>query len=555
MANAADIKHLKSLGLTVFPCDDTKRPRTPGDWRIEREYDWRESDLIGVAVPQGTVVLDIDNMAKFRATGLEVRMSAYAGTRREEGLHIYYRTDDINGPVAQVTEGDVLGYDTRVGGKGYVIAWDPQRWVHPSEWEFAPDWLYHEQAPSRPVERDTSAPIGTRTEILSHLGRIASRVPLSAEEYFGILDSLRNTGRIVALDPKRPWTDEDLSILAVEASKWEQVHEAPPLLFNVQAVPDGPAGMTAEEVLQLKLPPLRWRVPKLLPEGLGVIAAPPKTGKSVFAYQLGVELAFGGSVLGIDVPKEEVLYYALEDGPRRTQSRVSGMLRGRRDGLSRLHFRWTAPRLGGPLEQEVAEWLAEHPQSLVIIDVLAKVRPNSSAKSKNAYDEDYDALSGLQRVARNAPGSSILVVTHDRKAGSDDWMTRVTGTRGVTGSADYVIFINRKRGEDSGTVVVSGRDVEDESFPVLFDVTGWKPGDLTLLMDETRRIILGWVSEHGPAWQKDIAIGTMVPGWDEEKQQRWLDNVRQTVIRMHADGQLVASPDRLGYRAPEAVEQ
>lgn len=333
MASAADVKHLKSLGLTVFPCGDNKTPRTPGDWRIEREYDWRESDLIGVAVPDGCVVLDIDDMAKFRATGLEVRMSAYAGTRREDGLHIYYRT---NGEVAQQTQGNDLGYDTRVGGKGYVIAWDPQKWVSPSEWALAPDWLYAPAPRSGAAERDEAAPLGTRTDILSHLGKIASRVQLAPEEYFGILDALRTAGRIVALDPKRPWTDADLSELAVEASKWEPVREAPPILFNVQPAPDGPAGMNAEEVLALKLPPLRWRVPKLLPEGLGVIAAPPKTGKSVFAYQLGVELAFGGSVLGIPVPKEEVLYYALEDGPRRTQSRVSGMLRGRSDGLSRL---------------------------------------------------------------------------------------------------------------------------------------------------------------------------------------------------------------------------
>jgi hypothetical protein len=217
------------------------------------------------------------------------------------------------------------------------------------------------------------------------------------------------------------------------------------------------------------------------------------------------------------------------------------MLKGR-TGVDNLTLRWTSPRLGGELELEVHNWLAEHPRSLVIIDVLAKVRPEGSAKGQNAYDGDYDALSGIHKVSQANPGSSILIVTHDRKAGSDDWMTRVTGTRGVTGAADFVIYIARKRGEDVGTFYVSGRDVEDGEVHARFDVTGWTPADIRIIMETkhpSRRLIWQWLEENGPAWQTDIAEALDLP----------YPTVKSQITKMADAGEVYSLPDRLGYRA------
>jgi hypothetical protein len=65
-------------------------------------------------------------------------------------------------------------------------------------------------------------------------------------------------------------------------------------------------------------------------------------------------------------------------------------------------------------------------------------------------------------------------VTHDRKAGADDWMTRITGTRGVSGVADFDIYIGRQRTDMAGTIYVTGRDIEDTSIQVAFIGTGWQ---------------------------------------------------------------------------------
>jgi RecA-family ATPase len=269
-------------------------------------------------------------------------------------------------------------------------------------------------------------------------------------------------------------------------------------------------GMNAAELLALEIAPLRQAFHGLLPEGLGVIGAPPKAGKSLLAYQFGVELAFGGELFGMPAERRPVRYYALEDGQRRSQSRIRDLLKGRTAGLDALELQWTAPRLGGPLENEIDDWLDGHPVGVVIIDVRSKVRPNGRA-GLNAYDEDYAAMVGLHDVARRYPGSVILLITHDRKAGSEDWMTRITGTRGVTGAADFVIFISRKRTETIGTIFVTGRDIEDRAFDVEFTGMGWRPAEIELVIgakSETRQTIFHWVREHGPAWQKAIAEGT-----------------------------------------------
>jgi hypothetical protein len=189
------------------------------------------------------------------------------------------------------------------------------------------------------------------------------------------------------------------------------------------------------------------------------------------------------------------------------------------------------------LEAEIGAWLDAHPLGVVIVDVLSKVRPQGKS-GLNAYDEDYAAITELHNVARRHPGSVILLITHDRKAGSEDWMTRITGTRGVTGAADFVIFIDRKRTEMVGTIFVTGRDIEDLAHDVQFTGSGWLPASIDLVIgtkSPIRQTIFTWVKENGPAWQKAIADGTGVE----------ISTIHARVFDMARDGELIGGPN--GY--------
>ena len=107
-----------------------------------------------------------------------------------------------------------------------------------------------------------------------------------------------------------------------------------------------PLGMDAADLLELDLPPLRWILPELLPEGTTVLAAPPKVGKSTLVYQVGVECAIGGELFNRRVTPGSVLYLALEDGRRRGQERLRAALEGRTMPRGRLEVRWSCRNIG-----------------------------------------------------------------------------------------------------------------------------------------------------------------------------------------------------------------
>jgi|SRR5215213_7285135 len=78
-----------------------------------------------------------------------------------------------------------------------------------------------------------------------------------------------------------------------------------------------------------ELPPIRWTVPGLLPEGVALFAGKPKLGKSWLALGLAIAVASGGVALGaMPVERGEVLYFALEDNHRRLQHRLKKVLAG-----------------------------------------------------------------------------------------------------------------------------------------------------------------------------------------------------------------------------------
>jgi len=70
---------------------------------------------------------------------------------------------------------------------------------------------------------------------------------------------------------------------------------------------------------------------------------------------------------------------------------------------------------------------------------------------------------------------AVLVICHLRKTQSEDRLDDVSGTFGVTGSADGVLLLQRDTGKQDGTLIVSGRDVEETELALKFsgDLLSW----------------------------------------------------------------------------------
>lgn len=261
----------------------------------------------------------------------------------------------------------------------------------------------------------------------------------------------------------------------------------------------------AADLLALDLPPLRWIVPDFLPEGTTILAAPPKIGKSCLVYQLVVEVALGGTLLGRRVASGTSLYLALEDGQRRGRDRLRAALGNRTMPRGRLEVRWSAPAIGQGLEQTIAAWLDDHPDAAVVaIDTLGKLRPRTDGR-RNAYQVDVEDLGRLQGLFRDRQ-VALVIVHHARKELGDDFLASVSGTYGVTGSADSVIVVKRKRLEEFGTLVVTGRDIAEAEIPARFDGALWQAAPASLPEASFERTeVFRVIETSGPIFPKAIA--------------------------------------------------
>ncbi|GAB3869033.1 hypothetical protein GCM10029964_128400 [Kibdelosporangium lantanae] len=101
--------------------------------------------------------------------------------------------------------------------------------------------------------------------------------------------------------------------------------------WTLEAVPDRPrTTWNAAELMAVSFPEPTWAVPGIIAEGVTLLAGPPKVGKSWLSLGLGLSIAAGLPALGtVAVDPGPVLYLALEDTPRRLQSRMRTVLAGR----------------------------------------------------------------------------------------------------------------------------------------------------------------------------------------------------------------------------------
>jgi hypothetical protein len=237
---------------------------------------------------------------------------------------------------------------------------------------------------------------------------------------------------------------------------------------NAVAIAAALAGIKTAKTLQtMTFAPLKYIVPGLIVEGCVLLAGKPKAGKSWFSYDVALAVASGRFCLGDKKCVEgDVLYLALEDNNRRLQSRATKLLptfAGVWPERFNFQTRWPRANEGGI--EAIDQWCEAHPDArLVVIDVLAAFRAPSSS-SKNAYDQDYAAISQLQELASRR-SITILVIHHTRKGASDDPVEEISGTLGLGGGADAFLVLKRKG--VSGTLIGRGRDIEDHDLGLQF---------------------------------------------------------------------------------------
>lgn len=244
--------------------------------------------------------------------------------------------------------------------------------------------------------------------------------------------------------------------------------------WNVQPPAQEPSyvrfdDITGRELQLLKLPPVEFLVDNILPMGLVLLGAPPKSCKSYMCMQMCLAICTGDKFLGFHTKKHGCLYMDLESNRKRPQDRQDQILQGD-DAPLNLHIVTRSGPMGKGFEEEIRRMISQYPDiKLVIVDVFRKVRPGAK-RGMDPYDRDYEDYGAVKALADDLKITIILVTHTTKMKHPDDPFNELIGSAGTLGSVDVAMVIKKEsRDAETAKLYVSGKDVEDQCYEIRFD--------------------------------------------------------------------------------------
>lgn len=246
--------------------------------------------------------------------------------------------------------------------------------------------------------------------------------------------------------------------------------ETEPWEINGEKEPPPLETYTAAELLRMDLQPPRMIVNGLFPEGVGILSAPSKMGKSWFALDMGLSIIKGEPVMGFTTNRCGVIYFALEDSWTRLQRRLKKLTGAEcvPEGLTLVTK--CEPIHKGFLKQLEQEIKKRPDAGLVIVDTLQKVKPPSD-RNKNAYEQDYQVFGEISKLALKYH-VCILFLHHNRKSNGFDGdpFEDILGSTALQGATDVMCVIKKKkRTDEEATFYATGRDIDQQDLIIKFN--------------------------------------------------------------------------------------
>jgi hypothetical protein len=195
-------------------------------------------------------------------------------------------------------------------------------------------------------------------------------------------------------------------------------------------------------------PEIEWLVDNVIQvDGNGMIAAEPKTGKSLAALDLLISMSTGLPWLGCAIPRRlRTAYISREDSPVLTKVRVQALLRGKgalyedRDPSGWLWIN-TREQLGDfdvDKDEQLANMaldLKERGVEFAIFDVLNRLHN----RDENNNTEMGQVVKRIGQMAQDA-GCSVGVIHHvSKENGGGRFFSRIRGASAVHGWNEWAI--------------------------------------------------------------------------------------------------------------------
>ena len=255
--------------------------------------------------------------------------------------------------------------------------------------------------------------------------------------------------------------DSDNSIPASEAKGNGEIENLEEMYRKIQRMTDPRYlhTLTMTELFQTTYKSRPPVVEGLLYAGAYILAGAPKIGKSFLVAQIAYHVSTGQDLWGCKVNQGTVLYLALEDDFQRIQNRMFMMYAV--NDTPNLHFATAAGKIGNGLDEQLENFMREHPDTkLIIIDTMQKVREVGG--EAYSYASDYEIIGKFKQLA-DKHCICVLTVHHTRKQPAGDAFEMISGTTGLLGCADGSLLMQKKkRTALEATIDVVGRDQQDQ---------------------------------------------------------------------------------------------
>lgn len=247
-------------------------------------------------------------------------------------------------------------------------------------------------------------------------------------------------------------------------ARWAEPYEPappPPEPYN------GPVPLTMAQKFARGDYQRPWLIEGLLPiDGLGLIAAQPKVGKSTFTRCLALAVARGEDFLGRAVRQGPALVVSLEDSDNAVAAHMRGIGSNENDQVLWLSGEDFDPDPGRRLD-ELESVIVQYGTKLAIIDPIFRF---IAVQDADSYAEVGKALAPLLEMSRRRE-TSIMISHHNRKAGGE-YGTQVLGSTAIFASVDTLISL--RRDGKMRTIETTQREGEDMEETVLhLDLQGW----------------------------------------------------------------------------------
>jgi RecA-family ATPase len=217
----------------------------------------------------------------------------------------------------------------------------------------------------------------------------------------------------------------------------------------------------------------------VLHEGMSLLAAKPKMGKSMLALNIALAVSSGGTALGYGEAREgSVLYLDLDGSERDAQERLKAMCPASSlpTALHIAHPDGHVPKLNEEGHDHL-KYFAER-YDLIVVDTVKRLRPRTDGE-RSAYDTDYEFLHPIARIGRQHD-ASILAIHHLNKAQRGDPLDKVSGSTGLTAAPETVMVLEGDRESEEAELVVQSRRGPDDRFHLEFDerLLTWRLGGI-----------------------------------------------------------------------------